>query len=139
MTESPTGSVGERAFETLNFLVEELNQKEPADAQAKLKAIVTTLHKVISNIETNPMEPKYRRLPLHAESVKNKILAYKNTFKFMQISGFILSQTHLELKHFDPVTLQAMTGALNQFVASLGGRVNDPNAFNPYQASVTSN
>jgi hypothetical protein len=43
---------------------------------------------VISNILTSPFEPKFRKLPRNAASVKEKILANPGAVNFLKIAGF---------------------------------------------------
>lgn len=43
-----------------------------------MRATVETLHKIITNILTSPMEPKFRKLPKTSKSLQDKILKYNS-------------------------------------------------------------
>ena len=60
--------------ETATICLNELSDNDvqaadPAEKKAKLKAVITTLFKIISNILTSPFEPKFRKLPKTSKSV----------------------------------------------------------------------
>lgn len=42
---------------------------DPVEKKAKVKAVTTTLFKVVSNILTSPFEPKFRKLPRNSSTV----------------------------------------------------------------------
>ena len=82
-------TVSEKAMICLDNLQEnDIRMSDPAENKAAIKGVVTTLFKVISNILTSPFEPKFRRMPRHAKSVQEKILANPSAVNFLKIAGF---------------------------------------------------
>ena len=128
------------ALDNLKILNIEATTPDPTEARAKLKGIITTLVKIIGNIINSPMEPKYRKLPKKAESVKTKILNNSHAIAFLKIADFRFesSPEHIEYTEMDKERLEACKNALLAFVGKMGGSVQDPNAFNPFQAGIGS-
>lgn len=64
-------SVSEKAMICLDTLqTSDIRESDPVEQKAKVKAVVSTLFKIISNILTSPFEPKFRKLPRGANSVQ---------------------------------------------------------------------
>ena len=66
-----------------------------------MRAIVTTLLKIITNITQNPMEPKFRKLPKHSKSMQEKILKYPYAVHFLVAVGFVDEGENWSLNGFD--------------------------------------
>lgn len=98
------------------------------------------MFKVISNILSSPFEPKFRKLPRKADSVKEKILANPSAINFLKIAGFNFNEPgdYIVIQAYSKEELEACLLALKIYVERLGGAVHDPLAFNPYKAGVTS-
>ena len=134
-------SVSEKAMICLDNLQEsDIRSEDPIEKKAKVKAVITTLFKVISNILTSPFEPKFRRLPKNAGSVREKILANPNAINFLKIAGFKFDEPgdHIVIVSYSKDELESCLTALKMFVERLGGAINDPQAFNPFKAGVSS-
>jgi hypothetical protein len=56
--------------------------------QSQLRATVTTLFKVVTNIVSNPMEPKFRSLSKTSKALNEKILQFKPATRFLLAAGF---------------------------------------------------
>ena len=112
----------------------------PEEKKAKVKGVIQTLFKVISNIITSPFEPKFRKLPKNAGTVREKILANPNAVNFLKIAGFRFDQPgdHIVIVAYSKDELESCLTAIKIFVERLGGEVHDPMAFNPFKAGVTS-
>lgn len=64
-------TVTEMAMRYLDNLQEsDILISDPVEKKAKVKLVVTTLFKVISNVLTSPFEQKFRRLPRHSATVQ---------------------------------------------------------------------
>mmetsp|Transcript_21952 Transcript_21952/g.29340 ORF Transcript_21952/g.29340 Transcript_21952/m.29340 type:complete len:145 (-) Transcript_21952:739-1173(-) len=113
---------------------------DPVEKKAKVKAVTTTLFKVISNVLTSPFEPKFRKLPRNSNTVKDKILAYPNACNFLKVAGFKFDDPgeHVSLVAYSKEELEECLLALKIFVERLGGAIKDPLAFDPFKAGVTS-
>lgn len=113
---------------------------DPAEKKAKLKAVTTTLFKVVSNILTSPFEPKFRKLPRNSNTVREKILAYPNAVNFLKLTGFKFDEPgeHISMAAYSKEELEECLLALKIFVERLGGAIKDPLAFDPFKAGVTS-
>ena len=134
-------TVSEKAMICLDILQEsDIKETDPVEKKAKVKLVVSTLFKVISNILTSPFEPKFRKLPRHSNSVKEKILANPSAINFLKIAGFKFDEPgdHIVIQAYSKDELEACLLALKLFVERLGGQINDPMAFNPYKAGVSS-
>lgn len=82
-------SVREKAMICLDGLEQnDIRIDDPLEKKAKVKAVISTLFKIISNILNSPFEPKFRKLPKAAGSVKEKILANPGAINFLKIAGF---------------------------------------------------
>ena len=123
-----------------NLQESDIRCEDPIEKKAKVKAVITTLFKVISNILTSPFEPKFRRLPKNAGSVREKILANPNAINFLKIAGFKFDEPgdHIVIVSYSKDELESCLTALKMFVERLGGAINDPQAFNPFKAGVSS-
>ena len=102
-----------------------------------MRAIVTTLLKIITNITQNPMEPKFRKLPKHSKSMQEKILKYPYAVHFLVAAGFIEEDENWSLNGFDKDRLLQAEKAIEDFVKSMGANVTT-STFDPYKASVSS-
>lgn len=134
-------TVSEKAMICLTELNEsDIRVADPAEKKVKVKGVVSTLFKVISNILTSPFEPKFRKLPKGAASVREKILAHPNATNFLKLAGFKFDQPgdHIVMVAYSKEELEDCLLALKMFVERLGGQINDPMAFNPYKAGVSS-
>ena len=134
-------TISEKAMICLDNLQEsDIRVDDPAEKKAKVKAVVTTLFKVISNILTSPFEPKFRRLPKSAGSVREKILANPNAMNFLKLAGFKFDEPgdYIVIVSYSKDELESCLTALKMFVERLGGAVHDPMAFNPFKAGVSS-
>ena len=130
-----TLSVSEKATICLNTLQEsDIQVEDHAEKKAKIKGVVTTLFKIISNILTSPFEPKFRRLPKNAGSVREKILANPSAVNFLKIAGFKFDEPgdYIIIVAYSKEELEDCLLALKIFVERLGGAIHDPQAFNPY-------
>jgi len=119
----------EKAMICLDNLQEsDIRVDDPVDKKAKVKAVVTTLFKVISNILTSPFEPKFRKLPKNAGSVREKILANPSAINFLKIAGFKFDEPgdHIVIVAYSKEELESCLMALKMFVERLGGAVHDP-------------
>ena len=82
-------TVSEKAMICLNEIQDsDIKLTDPQEKKAKVKAVISVLFKVISNILMQPFEPKFRKMPKGSASVKEKILANPNAVKFLQLAGF---------------------------------------------------
>jgi len=113
---------------------------DPIEKKARVKAVVSTLFKVVSNILTSPFEPKFRKIPRNANTVKDKILAYPNAVNFLKLAGFKFDEPgeHIQMIAYSKEELEECLTSLKLFVERLGGQVKDPLAFDPFKAGVTS-
>lgn len=123
-----------------NLAENDIVEADPIAKKAKVKGVVQVLFRVISNILTSPMEPKFRKLPKESKMVKEKIMANPNAVKFLKMAGFDFEGpgTHYSLVAYSKDELEACLLALKIFVERLGGEINDPLAFNPFKAGVSS-
>ena len=134
-------SVTEKAMICLDNLQDsDIQAPTPEEKKAKVKGVIQTLFKVISNIITSPFEPKFRKLPKNAGTVREKILANPNAVNFLKIAGFRFDQPgdHIVIVAYSKDELESCLTAIKIFVERLGGEVHDPLAFNPFKAGVTS-
>ena len=86
------------------------------------------------------MEPKYRKLPKKSDSVKIKILSNSHAVAFLKVADFKFESNpdYIEYTEMDKDRLEDCKRALITFVGKMGGSVQDPNAFNPFQAGISS-
>jgi len=122
-------TVSEKAMICLDNLSEnDITGADVTEKKAKVKAVVSTLFKVISNIITSPFEPKFRRLPKNAGSVREKILANPSAVNFLKIAGFKFDEPgdYIVIVSYSKDELEACLLALKMFVERLGGAINDP-------------
>ena len=66
------------------------------------------------------------------------MLRFPSAIKFLKICGFQESAEDFQLSGFNNPHLAECSDAITDFVRQLGGQVQDPNAFDPYKASVSS-
>ena len=114
----------ERATRYLNNMEEsDVIIQDPVEKKARVKAIVSTLFKIISNVLTSPFEPKFRKLPKNSNTVRDKIMAYPNAVNFLQIVGFKFDEPgdHIVLNAYSKQELEDCLDALKIFVERLGG------------------
>lgn len=106
----------------------DIKVEDPTEKRAKIKAVVSTLFKVISNILDSPFEPKFRRLPKNAGSVREKILANPSAVNFLKIAGFKFDEPgdHIIIVAYEKEELESCLLALKMFVERLGGAIHDP-------------
>ena len=133
--------MSEKAIICLNGLQDDdVRIDDPAEKKAKIKGIVSTLFKIISNILTSPFEPKFRKLPRNSKTVSEKITPFPGATNYLKLAGFKFDQPgdHIQMHAYSKEELEACLTALKIFVERLGGQINDPLAFNPFQAGVSS-
>ena len=140
VSEITTYEKGMIALDNLKTLNIDPEFTDPTEARARLRAVITTLVKVIGNILSSPMEPKFRKLPKQAGSVKQKILGYPHAVAFLKVADFRFESNpdYIEYTEMDKDRLEECKRALLSYVEKMGGSVQDPNAFNPFQAGISS-
>ena len=122
-------SVTEKAMICLdNIQDSDIQAPTPEEKKAKVKGVIQTLFKVISNIITSPFEPKFRKLPKNAGTVREKILANPNAVNFLKLAGFRFDQPgdHIIINAYSKDELESCLTAIKIFVERLGGEVHDP-------------
>ena len=57
----------------------------------------------------SPFEPKYRKLPKHSNTVKNKILCNPNAVNFLKLAGFKFDEPgdHIQMVAYSKEELEA--------------------------------
>ena len=113
---------------------------DPVEKKTKIRAVTTTLFKVVSNILQSPFEPKFRKLPRNSSTVQEKIMAHPNAVNFLKLAGFKFDEPgdHIMMVAYSKEELEDCLTALKLFVERLGGAIKDPLAFDPFKAGVTS-
>mmetsp|Transcript_30188 Transcript_30188/g.54804 ORF Transcript_30188/g.54804 Transcript_30188/m.54804 type:complete len:303 (+) Transcript_30188:50-958(+) len=79
-----------------------LRRRDPIAAPLALQ----TLGKLLQNVATQPMEPKYRRLRGSSERLQQQVLAHPEAVEILRIAGFIAEGDHMVLPAAAP--LQAL-------------------------------
>lgn len=113
-----------------------LNEFVDANTDIKMiNQVLKTLHTVINNINGEPFEPKFRKLGLDKKVVKDKFLPHKSIMSFLNMVGFVKTETHIEMEGHNGESLRmALESILNVLQAKsekLGVVVNsgfDPTA-----------
>lgn len=134
-------SVIEKALRYLDNMADsDIMITDPVEKKTKIRAVTSTLFKVISNILQSPFEPKFRKMPRNSNTVRDKIMAHPNAVNFLKLGGFKFDEPgeHIVLVAYSKEELEDCLSALKIFVERLGGAIKDPLAFDPFKAGVTS-
>lgn len=89
-----------------------------------MRATVTTLLKIVTNILQNPMDPKFRKIPKHSKALQEKILKYPYALHFLTAAGFTQDSESINFQGFDKERLEQSEKAIEDFVVSLGASIN---------------
>lgn len=142
MTEQPAAeqinTVPAQAQSTFDTCFALLNQLQTQCDMGSLRNSVTTLFKVITNIQNNPMEPKFRKLSKTSKALNEKILQFQAARQFIMAAGFREEPDAYTLSGFNTEQLEEASKAINSFLQTLGASVDSNSSFNPYQAGISS-
>jgi hypothetical protein len=112
------------------------------EIQGKLKAVIQTLFKILTNIQSSPFEQKFRKLPKKSERIQQQLLSSPSAIEFMRLAGFTFQDPDfIEFNGWSAEQESALGTAVQNIetlVASIGGVVEDPNKFDPFKSGVTS-
>ena len=86
----------------------------------QLRGTVETLHKIVTNILSQSLEPKFRKLPKKSQSLQEKVLKFGPAVEFLKVSGFADQHDCMMMADFDRLKLEQANKALEEFVQSLG-------------------
>jgi hypothetical protein len=107
-------------------------------SDGNVKESIELLFKIVNNILGNPMEQKFRKIPKKSQALQKKVLRFPSAVAFLKICGFEESADDFQLLGFNNEHLAKCSEAIADFVKQMGGKVQDPNAFDPYKACVSS-
>ncbi len=112
--------------------------QDPNEKKARVKAVISTLIEVVSDILTSPFEPEFRKLPKNAKNVKDKIMAHPNAVNFLKLAGFKFDEPgkNIVMIAYSKEELEECLYSLKLFAACLGRQVKDPLAFDPFKAGL---
>lgn len=66
-----------------------------------LRGSVDLLHKIVTNILSQPLELKFRRIPKSSKSLQEKVLAHKPALMFLIAAGFEENSESVFLDSYD--------------------------------------
>jgi len=98
-----------------------------------------TLTKVVENLVSDPMEPKFRSLNTTKKAVQEKLLKWKAIFTFLSKLGFQERGDSLNMVGYNAERLKAYHEAILEQIKSnpqLGARVS-AGSFNPFAEGVS--
>lgn len=104
----------------------------------QLRLTVELLHKMVSNIAQQPLEPKFRRVPKTSKSLQEKVLPYKHALHFLKLVGFEENAEAVFLDAYDKDRLDDGLRAMEHFVEGMGAKVKSNSDFDPFKMSVSS-
>ena len=63
--------------------------QDPAEKKAKLRVVTSTLFKILANIISSPMEPKFRKLPRNSNTSNKLVQQHKRTISVSPMLDYL--------------------------------------------------
>mmetsp|Transcript_19044 Transcript_19044/g.13821 ORF Transcript_19044/g.13821 Transcript_19044/m.13821 type:complete len:120 (+) Transcript_19044:378-737(+) len=103
------------------------------------KETVDTLFRMVNNLLSNPLDEKVRRFKKSNKLIQARILSFPHAVQLLEIAGFNFDKSGEEviLEQYRRPVLEGVLEGINYHAVSLGATVQNPNAFDPYKAQVS--